>query len=102
MKYARLAFVVGVILTIGVVGCKKSKTEGAGKVKIRYFRWADPAEVEATQELIQEFEKLHPNIEVKFEYAPWSEYWDKLQAQFVAGNAPDVFMISGRYFYDFA
>ncbi len=97
----KLVLMIFVLLFVfSISGCKGGQK--AGKVRIRYFRWADPAEVEATQELIKEFEKLHPDIEVKFEYAPWSEYWDKLQAQFVAGNAPDVFMISGRYFYDFA
>lgn len=75
---------------------------GRGKVTLRYFRWADPSEIQATREVLRLFETRYPNIRVKLEFAPWSEYWNKLQSQIAAGEAPDVFMISGFYFQDFA
>ena len=91
---------IGILSVLAFGGCG-----GGGKhekVTIRYFRWADPSEIQATREVIDLFEKEYPNIKVKLEFAPWSEYWSKLQSQIAAGNAPDVFMISGFYFNDFA
>jgi multiple sugar transport system substrate-binding protein len=43
-----------------------------------------------TEQLIQEFEKLHPNIHVVGEPIPSTSIAPKVQAEVVAGNPPDV------------
>lgn len=84
------------ILLAGLISCSQ-----ATKNVLRYARWTTPEELEATQQIIKEFEKEHPDIKVKIEYANWGSYWDKLQTEFAAGTAPDVFLLDPMFFFDF-
>jgi multiple sugar transport system substrate-binding protein len=36
------------------------------------------------------FEETNPNIDVIVEFRPIDAYWDKLQTEYAAGNAPDI------------
>lgn len=45
---------------------------------------------EATEELVAEFTRAHPNIEVTFRPIPSGELMAKTQADVVAGNPPDL------------
>lgn len=74
--------------------------DGTGQVTIRYMRWADPTELEATREALAAFEASHPDIHVKLEYTAWSQYYSKLQTLMAGREAPDVFALSGAFFHD--
>lgn len=86
------------ILCSMVAGCGE-KDE---RTVLRYARWGLPDEIRAEQELLKEFEANNPDIRVVVEYASWSEYWNKLQAQIAAGTAPDVMLIGGTHAHDYA
>jgi len=32
----------------------------------------------------------HPNVSIQYQYYPWGEFWDKLNATYAAGDPPDV------------
>jgi multiple sugar transport system substrate-binding protein len=72
----------------------------ATPLELRYFRWADPTELDATREALARFEELNPGIRVKLEYTNWGGYGSKLQTLIAGGQAPDVFALSGAYFHD--
>lgn len=95
-KLCLLATVVMLVLAAA------STSIAAGVVTVRYAQWANVEEHQATVKIIAAFEKAHPNIRVKLEYAPWDQYWQKLQAQLASGTAPDVFQTNGGYFLQFA
>ncbi len=88
------------ILLILWAGCSKNSSKKK-QIIITYKRWANPSEVESTKELLKLFEKRYPNIKVEFTSEPWGAYWDKIQTQFAAGEAPDVFLIGATYIADF-
>jgi len=44
---------------------------------------------------------VHPNIHVTVQQTPWDQYWQKLNTEFAAGNAPDVFWDHLAYFPQF-
>lgn len=48
-----------------------------------------PREMAETQ-IIQNFEKAHPDIDVKVQVVPWNELHSQYLAAFAAGRAPDV------------
>ncbi len=100
MKRIRM---LGALLALSCVvgGCGGGQEGGEGAVTIRYMRWADPSELDATREAIARFEALHPGIRVKLEYTAWGQYHAKLQTLIAGREAPDVFALSGMAFHDF-
>ncbi len=82
------------------IACGGSKDE-PGKTTIRYARWGLPEEMEAEKELLKKFEAANPGIKVVVEATSWGEYWNKLQAQMAANQAPDVFLMNGSYAHDY-
>ncbi|WP_391573782.1 extracellular solute-binding protein [Cohnella sp.] len=62
----------------------------AEKVTIEYWQYEFPAKVELIDELIQEFQTLHPNITVKQTNFPYDQYSQKVATLVPAGKGPDV------------
>ena len=50
------------------------------------------------EQIIAEFRKDHPDIDVKIQVTPWDDYWTKLQTAATGGSAPDVFWTTLAYF----
>ena len=70
---------------------------------IRYSRWGDIREIKAEKEIVKAFNKEYKGqIKVDFQSVAWGAYWQRLQNQLAAGDAADVFLMAGAYFYDFA
>jgi len=58
---------------------------------IQWWTWDDKQAV-SWGKCVAPFEKENPGITVKVSQYAWDDYWTKLTAGFVAGNAPDTFM----------
>jgi multiple sugar transport system substrate-binding protein len=69
--------------------------------KITYAMWGDTTELANQQKVVGAFQKLNPNITVKVSVSDWTQYWDKLQVDLAAGNAPDVFLMDGPLYPDY-
>ena len=48
--------------------------------------------------LIEEYEKLHPNVKIKLKYQPHRGYRNWFKTQFIAGTAPDIMQMFPRDF----
>ncbi len=67
-------------------------TQTPQPVTITYFTFsAAPDHLKDLDEMIAAFNKVHPEITVKVETAPYSDYFTKLQTQVAGGTAPDVY-----------
>lgn len=66
--------------------------------ELRFVVWDGDEGQRVLRPVVREFEKLHPWIRVKFEGAPYSNYHQKLLAQYAAGVAPDVVMMDPANF----
>ena len=64
-----------------------------GQVTLTYALW-DPTEQIGYQQSINEFEKLHPNIHVNIEQIPYGSYEQKITAEYITGQAPDLFWVN--------
>lgn len=60
------------------------------EVTIEYWQYEFPAKVELIDELIGEFQKLHPNIKVKQTNFPYDQYNQKVATLVPAGKGPDI------------
>jgi multiple sugar transport system substrate-binding protein len=72
-----------------------------GKAKILISSWGDPPENRILQQLIDDFQKSHPPIQVELEAIPYGEYLTQLITQFESGKAPDVVFVSSLSIADF-
>jgi len=65
----------------------------SGTVTLTYALW-DPHEQIGYQQSIAAFEKLHPDIKVQIEIIPYVDYEQKITAEFITGQAPDLFWVN--------
>lgn len=91
------AFVVALLAMFGLSSCAQGwglsssgSKESNGVVHLTYALW-DPYEQVGYQASIDRFERLHPNIKVTIEQIPYANYAQKITAEFVSHNAPDLF-----------
>jgi ABC-type glycerol-3-phosphate transport system substrate-binding protein len=102
-----LPVAVGVAVLLALSGCSsggsnQSSGDASGKkVTVNWWTW-DPNQAAAYSQCIPAFEKANPDIDVKISQYNVSDYFTKLTAGFVAGDAPDAFMNSVTYFQSYA
>jgi len=66
----------------------------AGKTVVRYSTWLTHEEEAVEKEIVEAFNKTHPNIEIQLESCAYADYTSKLITQLSAGTAPDVINVS--------
>lgn len=89
----KMVFSFGMILSllmVALAACGGTGNSNGQVVHLTYALW-DANQQPAYQKSIDEFMKAHPNIKVTIEQNPWQQYWQKLNTQIAAHNAPDVF-----------
>jgi len=72
------------------------------KVEILLGYYSSDSSDTKMKELIEQFESLHPNIKVKTQSAPYGQFYQKLDTQIAAGQAPDVWLSDGVYVMKYA
>jgi multiple sugar transport system substrate-binding protein len=84
-------------------GCASGGSSGDSgqQATVNWWTW-DPNQAAAYEQCIPAFEKANPDIKVKVSQYNVSDYFTKLTAGFVAGDAPDAFMNSVTYLQAYA
>jgi ABC-type glycerol-3-phosphate transport system substrate-binding protein len=93
-----LAGFIGLVLlsSFTLSGCS-----GLGGTKIKISSWGSPEENQILVDLLNDFQKKHPNIQVELERIPYNEYTTKLLTEVAGGLAPDVIFTEVAFFSDF-
>ena len=86
---ACLALICGWTLT----GCSKS-----GGAMIKISCWGTAEENQILSDLVNDYNKLHPNATAELVRLPFNEYVTKLLAQVAGGVAPDVIFVEVNNF----
>lgn len=90
-----LALCLVVALSVcGLVGCNKA-TNSDGVVTLT-MGLPSGGDVTA-MELVENFQKAHPEIKLVIDEAPWTDFKSKLKLQITSGNAPTVFITDSGY-----
>jgi ABC-type glycerol-3-phosphate transport system substrate-binding protein len=104
MKIKRmLPMIAAAAVLAAVAGCSSGGGSGqaaSGPVTINWWTW-DPNQAVAYEQCIPGFEKANPGIKVSVSQYNVSDYFTKLTAGFVAGDAPDAFMNSVTFFQSY-
>ncbi|MGE7825828.1 ABC transporter substrate-binding protein [Paenibacillus sp. NPDC093718] len=102
------------LISVMVSGCGNADegktgtaTPGTGgdegkKVEILLGYYSSDSSDAKMKELIEQFEEKHPNITVKTQSAPYGQFYQKLDTQIAAGQAPDVWLSDGVYVMKYA
>jgi len=86
-----------IILPMLLLGCSQRGHErGKSKrEKLELLFPGSPQSGKSRLEMINSFEKSHPDIDVKVIWQPWSQYASKLMTMIAGGNSPDVGLLAG-------
>jgi multiple sugar transport system substrate-binding protein len=85
----------------GDSGGPSSSSDG-GKVTLRFTWWGSDTRTKLTQQVIDAYQKDHPNVTIKGEFGEWSGYWDKLATTVAANDAPDIIQMDEKYLREYA
>jgi multiple sugar transport system substrate-binding protein len=101
MKIRRLF--AGTLATVAVVaaGACGGNSGGSASGVVNWWTW-DDKQAQAYQKCATAFEKANPGVSVKITQYNVVDYFTKLTAGFVAGNAPDAFQNSVQFFQAYA
>jgi len=69
-------------------------------VTLNLAMYAEPSRTPIQQAMIAAFTRKHPNIRLNITTADFNTYYTKVNTNIAAGTVPDVFMMSGAYFYN--
>jgi multiple sugar transport system substrate-binding protein len=104
MTRVRKVAALGAALTLAAVvsACSGSSSSSAsGSKTVNWWTW-DDKQAAAYQVCAMDFEKANPGVTVKISQYGVTDYFTKLTAGFVAGNAPDAFQDSVTYLQQYA
>jgi len=73
-----------------------------GEVTLRFTWWGGDTRTKLTQQVIEAYQKDHPNVKIKGEFGDWSGYWDKLATTVAANDAPDIIQMDEKYLREYA
>jgi multiple sugar transport system substrate-binding protein len=88
---------VALLLLLATAACGRGSDD-----TVRLKLWGLGREGEVVAELIPEFERRHPGIEVDVQQIPWSAAHEKLLTAFVGDASPDVAQIGNTWVAELA
>lgn len=98
----KLLMIFGLLLLIVSAACSSGEEASSdGKTTIKFGYW-DKKQENLMKELVENFNKQHPDIHVKLELTPYDQYFTKLDAAASGGSLPDVFWMNGPNFVKYA
>lgn len=79
-----------------------SGKENPNAVKLRIAWWGGESRHAYTEELLERYTELHPNITFEAYPSEWSGYFDELSMQAAAGEMPDIVQMDYMYLSTFS
>ena len=85
---------IWMILAIGCINFDCTKTpSSSGKIKlVLATHWTDYQHA-AINRYLEEYMRLHPEIEIEHQNVPFEDYFKKVQISHLSGEAPDIYNV---------
>lgn len=98
-----LACFVILAFAVQMAGCGQQMADGKPKrVPVKVAFWGGPEEIEIITTTIRDWQKSHPDIEVKLEHIPFGSYVSKVLTEIAGRAAPDIIAAEVNMFVSFA
>ncbi|MGC5165273.1 ABC transporter substrate-binding protein [Luteimicrobium sp. DT211] len=101
---AAVGATVAAVLALSACGVGGSSSGGGkdgGDVTLTFQWWGNDDRAKATEQVVDLYEKKHPNVKIETSFAPDTNYWEKMATQVAGGNTPDVFQMKLEYFKEY-
>ena len=72
-----------------------------GSASLRLAWWGTPTRDENTQNVVDAYEEVEPDVSISLEPGEWSGYWDKLATQTAGGDFPDIVQMDEKYLAEY-
>jgi multiple sugar transport system substrate-binding protein len=92
---------VAVLLAATAMLLDYSGEPHGGKIVVKVRLWADQI-ADAYRQSFEEFNRAHPDIEVRTNIVAYSTYFDTLRTDVAGGSADDIFWLSNAYLAAYA
>lgn len=92
------------VLSMGVCGmtAAAADSEGAEEVTIKITWWGGQTRHEQTQQVLDLYMELHPNVKFVTSPSGWDGYFEKLSTQTASGSMPDIVQMDYLYLSTYA
>jgi multiple sugar transport system substrate-binding protein len=103
MKYKWICWILVILFSFSMTACGQmgaDKSDGTKTIKVAF--WGSPQEIKIITDSIKEWQKEHPEINIRFEHTPYSGYLNKILTRIAGGAAPDIIATEVDYFVSFA
>ena len=98
-----LACFVVLAFVLQMAGCGQQQAGGKPKrVPVKVAFWGSPEEIEIITATINNWQKSHPEIQVKLEHIPFGSYVSKILTEIAGRAAPDIIASEVNMFVSFA
>ncbi|WP_045926020.1 ABC transporter substrate-binding protein [Bacillus siamensis] len=92
MKKMLLFLIIAAVSLLTIAGCSSQGSSADGKVTLKFFhRWPKEPEKSYFQEVVKEFEKKHPDINIQIESVLNDSYKDKIKVMLGTTSPPDIY-----------
>ncbi|MFA5336325.1 MAG: sugar ABC transporter substrate-binding protein [Candidatus Omnitrophota bacterium] len=98
-----LACFVVLAFVLQMAGCGQQQAGGKPKrVPVKVAFWGSPEEIEIITATLNNWQKSHPDIQVKLEHIPFGSYVSKILTEIAGRAAPDIIASEVNMFVSFA
>ena len=101
MKKKLLAVVLSAVMVMGMAACNsgggKQEADGEEQITLRMAWWGSQTRHDRTVEVIEMYEKEHPNVKIEYEFFSFDDYFTKLKTLVASDNVWDVFQLGGNF-----
>ncbi|WP_022872778.1 ABC transporter substrate-binding protein [Nesterenkonia alba] len=82
-------------LTVGALSLSACAGADAqdDSVSLRFALWGSETRVQNTENIIEAYQEENPEVSIEVEYNDWDGYWDRLNTQLAADDAPDIILM---------
>ncbi|NDK01097.1 Sugar ABC transporter substrate-binding protein yurO [Bacillus subtilis subsp. subtilis] len=92
MKKMLLFLIIAAVSMLTIAGCSSQSSSADGKVTLKFFhRWPKEPEKSYFEEVVKEFEKDHPDIDIQIEAVLNDSYKDKIKVMLGTTSPPDIY-----------
>ncbi|MEE1617671.1 ABC transporter substrate-binding protein [Brachybacterium sp. J153] len=109
----RSALALGITVPglVGLAACGPNASGGSGgggsdggsadAGSLRLAWWGNPTRNENTENVVEAYKEVAPDVTISLEPGEWSGYWDKLATQTAGGDFPDIVQMDEKYLAEY-
>jgi multiple sugar transport system substrate-binding protein len=81
---------------------QSSEAGGAAAASTPLIYWNYMTDMEPIEsKILDAFQEANADVALSYEYVPWQQYWEKLNATLAAGNPADVWNTAPTFYYEY-